>query len=927
MIIIINISNTRSFIKTSLIVIFIVLNFHTFSQYFHNPSFEGIAPNPNQSPPSWELCTGTPDTQPFVWDVPTMPSNGESYLGMCWLPSWVERVWTSLSTPFSSDSCYQFKIDLAFYPQINYYGNIQQTFPMKIRIYSSTYYCSEGDLLWESPYIDHKNWITYSFKLEPTEQIENILLRTYYDQAMPEEIGYMLMDNIQIEKPPPANLGNDTTICVNDSILLYPGPGYSEYLWSTGSEDSSIYVSGPGLYIIEAITEYGCSVFDSIEIEVTPLIDLGNDTTICIGDTIEISAGPGFANYMWFNGSSDSTIQLWEVGQYLVWISVTDSLGCNALDSLHLSIIDDSTTVYLGNDTLICYGSDFILYPGFYSQYLWQDGSTDSVLYISEPGIYWVTVIGQCGSASDTIMVDLFPIIELDIGSDTLICDDITLLLDAGPGYTSYFWQDSSTQQTYMVNSTGTYWVSVTDVNGCEATDSIHVGISPAVVVSLGPDTTVCSGETYTLNPGSGFTSYYWQDGSGESTYTVNIPGTYWVTVSDTNGCSGSDTVTVGISPSPDIDLGPDTVICSGNTLFLEPGSQYTSYLWHDNSTLPFYTVTSTGTYSVTVTNSYNCTASDEVFVEVNTAEVNLESDTLLCEGEVVILNGGEGNVSYLWHDSTTQQYYTVDTGGFYSVTVFNGYGCEGYDEITIGWAPLPVADLGGDQSLCEGDTLTLTTIIGPYIYIWDGEISGAFKDITQGGTYGIEVKNQCGSATDQVYIQEYERRDINLGADQVLLPGEAIELDAGPGYDSYLWQDGSTARYFHIIAESINPTNTTYYVEAIEGPCKSSDTAIISLFKIKIPNAITPNGDGNNDEFRPFVDTWNGVNRHHIMVFNRWGEKVWESDNFEQGWDGKRNGSYVADGTYYWVLEIYFGDENNQQVVKGTLSVLGQNY
>jgi len=225
---------------------------------------------------------------------------------------------------------------------------------------------------------------------------------------------------------------------------------------------------------------------------------------------------------------------------------------------------------------------------------------------------------------------------------------------------------------------------------------------------------------------------------------------------------------------------------------------------------------------------------------------------------------------------------------------------------------------------LCEGDTLTLTTIIGPYIYIWDGEISGAFKDITQGGTYGIEVKNQCGSATDQVYIQEYERRDINLGADQVLLPGEAIELDAGPGYDSYLWQDGSTARYFHIIAESINPTNTTYYVEAIEGPCKSSDTAIISLFKIKIPNAITPNGDGNNDEFRPFVDTWNGVNRHHIMVFNRWGEKVWESDNFEQGWDGKRNGSYVADGTYYWVLEVFYGPQDTKQTLKGTLSILG---
>ena len=70
--------------------------------------------------------------------------------------------------------------------------------------------------------------------------------------------------------------------------------------------------------------------------------------------------------------------------------------------------------------------------------------------------------------------------------------------------------------------------------------------------------------------------------------------------------------------------------------------------------------------------------------------------------------------------------------------------------------------------------------------------------------------------------------------------------------------------------------------------------------------------------------DGWAAVKDHTIMVFNRWGEKVWESGNFLSGWDGKQNGHYVADGTYYWILEVYYGDDNVKKVFKGTLTVVG---
>ncbi|MEZ5145828.1 MAG: gliding motility-associated C-terminal domain-containing protein [Bacteroidales bacterium] len=90
------------------------------------------------------------------------------------------------------------------------------------------------------------------------------------------------------------------------------------------------------------------------------------------------------------------------------------------------------------------------------------------------------------------------------------------------------------------------------------------------------------------------------------------------------------------------------------------------------------------------------------------------------------------------------------------------------------------------------------------------------------------------------------------------------------------------------------------------------------------MPKVITPNGDNKNDYFAPDPAQWQGVQKHHMTVYNRWGEKVWESEDFPSGWDAKRNGNYVSDGTYFWVLEVYYGDDLIKQTLKGSLTILG---
>ena len=597
---------------------------------------------------------------------------------------------------------------------------------------------------------------------------------------------------------------------------------------------------------------------------------------------------------------------------------------CPSSDTIVVTF-ESTPVIELGNDTVLCQGQELELSAGpGYTSYLWSNGSVDSLITANFPGIYWVEVTTENGcTGSDTLFIEFAPGIEINLGNDTTLCAP-SLLLDAGEGYTSYIWNNNTTSQTNLITQPGLYWVTVEDENGCSGSDTIQIEMSAALNVSLGGDTSLCSGMNYTLSPGSGFTSYLWQNGSTLATFPVTASGSYWVIVTDDSGCQGSDTATVEIHPLPAISLGNDTTICTGQSLFLDPGSQYSSYLWQDNSTLPYYTVTTTGQYNVTVTNQYNCSAIDEIYVQVTSPDIDLGEDTLLCLGDTIFLDPGQGYSSYLWQDNSTSFIYLATTEGVYSVIVTDSYNCSTEESVEIASLAKPVANLGGDKDLCEGNTLVLETLQGPFSYSWNGVPGDYYLEIQAAGTYMVDVSNQCGTESDEIVVTEYPVPNVYLGPDQVIMPGESIQLDAGVGFDQYLWQDGADGQFYVVLSDQTDPDNTNYWVEIWDGPCKSSDTIKIELFNIKIPNLMTPNGDGANDMFIPMEDSWGGVTSHHIDLLNRWGEKVWESDNFEEGWDGKRNGKLVADGTYFWVLEIIHGENNVQQTLKGTLTILG---
>ena len=263
--------------------------------------------------------------------------------------------------------------------------------------------------------------------------------------------------------------------------------------------------------------------------------------------------------------------------------------------------------------------------------------------------------------------------------------------------------------------------------------------------------------------------------------------------------------------------------------------------------------------------------------------------------------------------------------GGDFSVTATDEHGCEASGTVTVEAGAAPVVDLEGETSLCAGDTLVLSAPAGPHnTYFWNGLEGAQHLAVHHEGTYALTVVNPCGTATGEVHVNMVTPPPIDLGPDRTLDPGQAIILDAGPGFDGYLWQDGSTGQYFEVTGDGYDPGDPWYRVEGSVATCNASDSVKVEYFLVWVPNVITPNGDGKNDVFRADPERWGAISSHKMTVYNRWGEIVWESEDFLTGWDGRKNGQVVSNGTYFWVLEVSNGGVGQHLTYKGTLSVIG---
>lgn len=277
-------------------------------------------------------------------------------------------------------------------------------------------------------------------------------------------------------------------------------------------------------------------------VDPAPIVDLGNDTLVCSSGTLLLDAGNAGATYQWSDNSTGQTKSVTSSGQY--YVTVTGANNCAASDTIEVTVTPPPP-VSLGNDTAICMGASITLsggnIPG--TTVLWDNNTTTQNRIVSTSGQYTVEVAytPSCKTV-DTINIVVNPLPTVDLGNDTAICGSGTVVLDAENAGASYLWDDGSTMQTRTVGTVGQYHVSVIDVNGCSASDTIEVGYIPSPVGSF----TVVEGPNgeMTFNAvATNTTTFSWDFGDGNTatgnpvtnTYLVN--GNYNVTLTVVNDC------------------------------------------------------------------------------------------------------------------------------------------------------------------------------------------------------------------------------------------------------------------------------------------------------------------------------------------------------------------------------------------------------
>ncbi|HEY4800128.1 MAG TPA: hypothetical protein VII99_13695, partial [Bacteroidia bacterium] len=254
----------------------------------------------------------------------------------------------------------------------------------------------------------------------PNPQASPTITTTYSLTITDTTSGCVMRDTAKIRvlgaTANPIYLGKDTTLCYGNTLTLNAGSGFTSYLWSTGATTSVIPVSAGGTYWVRGNNMCGNSM-DTIVVSYYPAssLSLGPDVNICAGNSTTLTAtAAGFTDFIWSTGATTSSIVVNTTGNY--WISSTNNC-VTKYDTVHVTVTNPPV-ISFGNDTILCVGSNLTLDAGSGYNYQWSTGNTTQIQVVSSPGNYSVTVTNFCGTASDSIHVNYYPVNSLSLGPD-----------------------------------------------------------------------------------------------------------------------------------------------------------------------------------------------------------------------------------------------------------------------------------------------------------------------------------------------------------------------------------------------------------------------------------------------------------------------------------------------------------------------------
>ena len=564
----------------------------------------------------------------------------------------------------------------------------------------------------------------------------------------------------------------------------------------------------------------------------------------------------------------------------------------------------------------------------------------------AEAGTYEVRFVasneGACNE-QDTFFIQINVLDNTSSVIDTTICgENDGFFVNATTTNANYLWNDGVINATRTISEEGIFWVDIS-ISGCTSRDSFIINFEPGLEFSLGEDFSNCDVTSAPIDATrSDLTSYLWDDGSTDPIRQITTAGVYDIFVENAVGCMARDTIEINFGTTPETELGLPDTLCQGDLRpLLAPNISGipVNYTWNTGENTPEITVDEPGDYIVTLENN-GCTVSDTLSVHYTLFEMSFDQTDVscfeACDGEVVTLLSGEAPPFNLtWDSGITDPDRIQLCEGSYDLTVTDQEGCIYESTLVITQPELLEISTEVVDVVCNGDQNGIIQIseisggTGPFQVSLDG---GAFQANTvinnlNGGLYDVVVQDANGCEDGEtVDLYEPPFITIDAGEDQRIKLGEGTELE-GQIFpltnQTFEWLPQDSLECNSCLDSTVDPTRTTPYVltvtDSISG-CVLRDEVIINVDKdrnIFIPNAFSPNGDGNNDVFRVF----SGVGVAEILVlriFDRWGELVFEGENIspidtKTGWDGYFLGQAMNPAVFVYHAEVLFVDNETK--------------
>ncbi|HXH18837.1 MAG TPA: choice-of-anchor L domain-containing protein, partial [Chitinophagales bacterium] len=650
------------------------------------------------------------------------------------------------------------------------------------------------------------------------------------------------------------------SICSGQSTTLTASGG-GTYSWSTGSASSSITVSPSSTttYTV-TVSNGGCAqtVSATVTVNSPPTASISPaNVTICSGQSATLTASGG-GTYSWSTGATTATITVSPSSTTTYTVTVTNGSGCTATASRLVTVTSGPSASISPATATICTGQNVTLTAsgsGGNSPYnfSWSTGSTNASITVSPASstTYNVTVTdanGCTATSSRTVTVNSPP--TAAITNPGAICSgqSVTLTASGAGAGGSYLWSTGSTNASITVSpaSSTTYNVTVTDANGCSATASRTINVSPQPNITPS-GASICNGASATLTA-TGGTSYTWSTGATTASITVNpsTTTTYNVTVTDAGGCTATASSTVTVTSTLTASITPPSAaVCLGSTITLT-ASGGTTYSWSTGATTQSITVSpvSNTIYSVTVTDGGSCSASASRSVTINPNPIaSISPATLaICTGASTTLTANGGG-TYSWSTGEASTTITVNPSSTttYSVTVTDGNGCTASASRTVNVNPLPTPSISpGNVTICNGASATLTAG-GGNSFSWSNGSTTASITVSPSTTtsYSVTVTDANGcsaSAARTVTVNPNPTASISPAAVSIC-DGASATLTASGG-NSYSWSSGSTNAGI-----TVSPASTTSYSVTVSDANGCTATASATVTVNPLPAAsVTPN-------------------------------------------------------------------------------------